>query len=251
MSITLRERLRADRAENSIMQTITIAVSSILIASGLITAPGMIRNAQDNNARTDLSNLAFAQESARSVVGRYVETVEPGLPGSLAEVALVSYTLSAGVTDQSAMVCDDGSAYVMRASSVNGTDYFRASTSAATVDNIDDLDAPSCFAAEDLEAFANPAAGPMFPIAVSLGTCIAGGPSDGLADGGYLGNGGHWIRGTWQYPEPYASMPDCADLWEPGAYLSSPTFENAFVTVVTPTGDSDQTSIQTAEMFID
>ena len=40
-----------DIAENSIMQTISIAVSAILIAAGLITAPSLINNARDVNAK--------------------------------------------------------------------------------------------------------------------------------------------------------------------------------------------------------
>ena len=54
--------LNEDSAENSIMQTISIAVSAILIAAGLITAPSLINNARDVNAKGDLANLAYAEE---------------------------------------------------------------------------------------------------------------------------------------------------------------------------------------------
>jgi len=65
--------ISSDTAENSIMQTITIAVSAILIASGLVTAPGLINNARDNNARTDLANIAYAQEFYLSTTGHYYD----------------------------------------------------------------------------------------------------------------------------------------------------------------------------------
>jgi len=67
--------LHDDKAENSIMQTITIAVSAILIASGLVTAPGLINNARDNNARTNLANIAYAQEYEMADSGRYSPTL--------------------------------------------------------------------------------------------------------------------------------------------------------------------------------
>ena len=57
----------SDAAENSIMQTITIAVSAILIAAGLVTAPGLINNARDNNATGDLANIAYAEASVESL----------------------------------------------------------------------------------------------------------------------------------------------------------------------------------------
>lgn len=72
----LRNRLAADTAENSIMQTITIAVSAILIAAGLVTAPGLINNARDNNARTDLANIAFSQEFNLANTGTYAADLD-------------------------------------------------------------------------------------------------------------------------------------------------------------------------------
>ena len=71
----LRSRLSADAGENSIMQTITIAVSAILIAAGLVTAPGLINNARDNNARTDLANIAFSQEFNLANTGEYAASI--------------------------------------------------------------------------------------------------------------------------------------------------------------------------------
>jgi type II secretory pathway pseudopilin PulG len=67
--------LHDDKAENSIMQTITIAVSAILIAAGLVTAPGLINNARDSNARTNLANIAYAQEYEFADSGRYLPTI--------------------------------------------------------------------------------------------------------------------------------------------------------------------------------
>ena len=75
-----------DTAENSIMQTISIAVSAILIAAGLITAPSLINNARDTNARQDLANVAYSQDYALANTGsyadlvRYVQTLENAMP---------------------------------------------------------------------------------------------------------------------------------------------------------------------------
>jgi hypothetical protein len=63
--------IHSDSAENSIMQTITIAVSAILIAAGLVTAPGMINNARDGNSRGDLANIAFVQSAMVTIKGSY------------------------------------------------------------------------------------------------------------------------------------------------------------------------------------
>lgn len=66
LSIVIHPILKNDSAENSIMQTITIAVSAILIAAGLVTAPGLINNARDNNATGDLANIAYAEAAVES-----------------------------------------------------------------------------------------------------------------------------------------------------------------------------------------
>lgn len=63
--------MRGDTAENSIMQTISIAVSAILIAAGLITAPSLINNARDVNGKGDLAAIAMAQEYSLADVGEY------------------------------------------------------------------------------------------------------------------------------------------------------------------------------------
>jgi hypothetical protein len=75
--MSLTQLLHSDRAENSIMQTISIAVSAILIAAGLVTAPGLINNARDNNAKTDLANIAYAEEFVLSVGNHYIKYVNP------------------------------------------------------------------------------------------------------------------------------------------------------------------------------
>jgi hypothetical protein len=117
-----RQFITDDHAENSIMQTITIAVSAILIAAGLVTAPGLINNARDNNARTDLANVAYAQESLISDSGKYA--------GSLAEIdqnPSIKLTLSnrSKVNTTSGADC-----YVVYAKSASGNSYYRTSGSA-------------------------------------------------------------------------------------------------------------------------
>jgi len=150
--MNLLQRLRSDSAENSIMQTITIAVSAILIAAGLVTAPGLINNARDNNARTDLANIAYTEEFVLSSVGDYSENILPGVPGSIADGdpdsptgGDMKYTLSGGVTGVKAIVCDDPTdAFLIKAVSSSTKTFFRASGSGTTSTNLDDLDIAQC-----------------------------------------------------------------------------------------------------------
>jgi surface protein len=149
-----KELIASDAAENSIMQTITIAVSAILIAAGLVTAPGLINNARDNNATTDLANLAYAQEYNLSNQGSYRENVVKGEPNSLYEAVRntelngersgVAYTLSNKVSNHHALVCAPGEAYLLRSTSSSQKTFFRASTSGKTSSNIADLNVPEC-----------------------------------------------------------------------------------------------------------
>jgi len=148
-------RLTDDSAENSIMQTISIAVSAILIAAGLITAPSLINNARDVNAKTDLANLAYAEEYAMANDGRYYEdVVNDGSDTSLwervrsAPDGQVAYTLSDGVTYHEAFTCtsarDGQDAYLLRAVSASGMMLFRSSESTRVSSNANDLELPEC-----------------------------------------------------------------------------------------------------------
>jgi len=85
-----------DEAENSIMQTISIAVSAILIAAGLITAPSLINNARDVNAKQDLANISLAQEYAVANDGRYYSNLMKGEDDSLFEAVRNSGYTAAG-----------------------------------------------------------------------------------------------------------------------------------------------------------
>lgn len=146
--------LRSDRGENSIMQTITIAVSAILIAAGLVTAPGLINNARDNNATTDLANIAYSEEWALANYSRYFANVQPGETDSLFDQAKnqgdlnangVKYTLSGKVTEQHALVCETPSwSYLIKAKSSSGKVFFRSSTSAVTSTSLSNLSISSC-----------------------------------------------------------------------------------------------------------
>jgi len=161
---------KRDEAENSIMQTITIAVSAILIAAGLVTAPGLINNARDNNARTDLANIAYAQEFYLSTTGHYYDvdntntflTIEQemtaksidkesavnnlqyeaqnigvnGLGTSVNvaadDVAGVSFTLSGDVTGHAVETCEGVPYYLLKDQSASGKWFYRGSGSAET-----------------------------------------------------------------------------------------------------------------------
>jgi len=158
----LRELLGYDRAENSIMQTITIAVSAILIAAGLVTAPGLINNARDNNATTDLANLAYAQEFAVSTDGKYHAGIHEGDPDSLADVVAssdgssgVKYTLSGGVEGTAAIVCTSPDFYLLKATSSSGKTFYRSSDSGKTSSDINEITIDPCLAS-DLPTFIEP-----------------------------------------------------------------------------------------------
>jgi hypothetical protein len=125
--------LRSDAAENSIMQTITIAVSAILIAAGLVTAPGLINNARDNNATTDLANIAYAEEFNLANTGNYgsLAQIKTSTDQSIAEGGSgPKLTLSGGV---STAVASNNTTYKLYALSKSGKLFVRDSSSAATV----------------------------------------------------------------------------------------------------------------------
>jgi len=163
-------KLKNEYAENSIMQTITIAVSAILIAAGLVTAPGLINNARDNNARTDLANIAYAQEFYLSTTGHYYDVdntttfvsveqelaynvehgdgllTKPNAVNNLQYVVSnsgvglstsveadsqgVSFSLSGDVTNHSIQTCSDKPYYLLRDQSASGKWFYRGSGSA-------------------------------------------------------------------------------------------------------------------------
>jgi photosystem II stability/assembly factor-like uncharacterized protein len=138
-----------DAAENSIMQTITIAVSAILIASGLVTAPGLINNARDNNARTDLANVAYAEEMLMGTSGQYHASLTQAQADAsgfwLGKQENIKYTLSGKVSSHKALVCNDPNwHYLAKATSSSGKTFFRASGSAVTSTDITKLNVPSC-----------------------------------------------------------------------------------------------------------
>ena len=132
-----RRAVCSDSAENSIMQTITIAVSAILIASGLVTAPGLINNARDNNSRSDLANSAYAEETMLAVDGKYWaydnytsseyrKLERPGIEGS---VNLTVSTAPRLIVD----VSDNGQKWMGTSYSSSGKVFIRSSDSAETV----------------------------------------------------------------------------------------------------------------------
>jgi ribosomal protein L27/Tfp pilus assembly protein PilE len=147
---TSRQLLVGDSAENSIMQTITIAVSAILIAAGLVTAPGLINNARDNNATSDLANVAYAQEGALAVDGKYHSDIDPKSTAddSLIKTGGVKYTFSGKTTNQAALTCDTPTAaYLIRTTAANGKTFYRASGSATTSTDLSKLTIADCIKA--------------------------------------------------------------------------------------------------------
>lgn len=117
--------LRDDSAENSIMQTITIAVSAILIAAGLVTAPGLINNARDNNARGDLANIAYTEEFLLSDTGKYTASLT-----DITKSEKIRTTLSLGKNRLGLFTGSD--CYAVFGMSKSGKMFYRTSASAET-----------------------------------------------------------------------------------------------------------------------
>jgi len=67
------EWITSDRAENSIMQTITLAVSAIIIASGMIVVPNIVNNNRNDRVRADLVSIGLAEDFQASNTGTYVD----------------------------------------------------------------------------------------------------------------------------------------------------------------------------------
>lgn len=110
-----------DRAENSIMQTIGIAVSAILVATGLVSMPGIVNGGRDNAARQDLRSVVTAETFAFSSSGAY-------LPLSASDPSLAS---TAGVKlSQSAYRAGAGIAVVVAADGLSYTAYARSDSGA-------------------------------------------------------------------------------------------------------------------------
>jgi hypothetical protein len=144
--------LQSDLAENSIMQTITIAVSAILVAAGLVTAPGLINNARDNNATTDLANIAYAEEMFMGTTGQYSSAVTQSQADSsgfwLGKQEGLKYHLSGKVSNQKALVCNDPNwHYLAKATSASGKTFFRVSGTSTTSTDVTKLTVPSCITA--------------------------------------------------------------------------------------------------------
>jgi hypothetical protein len=153
----LATRIESDAAENSIMQTITIAVSSILVAAGLITAPGLINNARDTNATTDLANIAYGEEYALANDGHY-KTLPALLDTTSAsettngKVTGFQLILSDKTTNGLVKVCDDPQSWVARMTSSSGVTFYRSSDSATTSSKLSDITVDaSCIDMTDFE----------------------------------------------------------------------------------------------------
>lgn len=139
---------RSDVGENSIMQTISIVVSAILIAAGMITAPNILNQAKDNNARVDIANLAFAEESVMANIGKYLTGFDSTLPGSLVAESGVRVNLSGNVEDHAVVVCDAPQSYLIKATSASGTTFYRSSFSGTVSSDISRIVIPPCVAPE-------------------------------------------------------------------------------------------------------
>lgn len=140
--------LKNDAAENSVMQTISIAVSTILVAVGLMAVPNMLRNAQDDNARADIDNLAYAEEFVLADTGRYLSGFDPNIEGSLINRYNVRVNQAGGVTNHAIVVCDSPMSYLIKATSASQRTFYRSSFAVTTSHNPDDIIIPPCVAPE-------------------------------------------------------------------------------------------------------
>jgi len=139
---------KMDGGENSVMQTISIAVSVIIFAVGLINAPGLINSAKDSNATNDISNLVLAEESVLAESGKYLTGLDKGVPESLFAQSNLKVTLSGGVKNHSIVVCEKPQAFLIKATSAAGKTFYRSSFSTLTSTDITKITIPSCVAPE-------------------------------------------------------------------------------------------------------
>lgn len=68
----MKKMFLLDTAENSIMQTIALAVSSILVAAGMIMVPNIVSNGYNDRTKTDIAIVATAQDFRVANTGSYV-----------------------------------------------------------------------------------------------------------------------------------------------------------------------------------
>ena len=148
--------LRQDSGENSIMQTISIAVSAILIAAGLITAPSLINNARDTNAKSDLASIAYSEEFFNSTNGSYagiaatagatgseiytLEQFTDGAGASTPEEGNVKTTFSSG--NKVAIKKSTTVGYVAIIQSASGN-YFSRNGNSTSITNLGDETQPA------------------------------------------------------------------------------------------------------------
>jgi len=66
-----KTNIHSDVAESSVMQTITIAVSAILIMAGMVTVPNLVNNGRDDQLKTDLISITLAEDFRSSNTGDY------------------------------------------------------------------------------------------------------------------------------------------------------------------------------------
>jgi hypothetical protein len=123
--MSLKRWFVIDEAENSIMQTITIAISAILIAAGVVTAPGLINSSRDGSAKADLANISYAQEYRFANSGSYAGDITAFTTGH------IKLTLSGDTTPR--MISNtDHTSYVVFDKSASGKVYWRGSAVAKT-----------------------------------------------------------------------------------------------------------------------
>lgn len=137
--LPFRAIARSDAAENSIMQTITIAASAILIAAGLVTAPGLINNARDNNATTDLANVAYVQAAVSATTSdfwaydNFPTSTYHALEAPDSSIKLTPSGYSAGGKGR-LLVDAAGDQWVAVAKSASGRIFLRTSEGSHTVE---------------------------------------------------------------------------------------------------------------------
>jgi hypothetical protein len=140
--LPLASLLRSDRAENSIMQTITIAVSAILIAAGLVTAPGIINNARDNNATNDLANISYGEEFQISKNNKYLDysALLASLNSSTDSASKdIKITRAGNIKSENVIACTSPASWLASAKSASGTVFYRSSANSKTSSDLNDI----------------------------------------------------------------------------------------------------------------
>lgn len=129
--------LRRDRgATDPVLVVAGIAITLILLVGGTFAVSGLIRSAQDTNAKQDLDRVVSAQAAVMTAKETYMPTaVGPKVLSSKVNKALLTQQLGIEPGEQNTLVVTaSGSGWAAMAQSASGATFLRTSTSTDIVE---------------------------------------------------------------------------------------------------------------------